>query len=312
MIGLILLQINITGDIQKDQQLLLYGIGGLISLIVLAMITIVIVVLVRKSRRNKSAAALQASTAPPQTKQEIEEKTFGPSTPVKTEEAKPVEIKVEEPKAVEPTPVIEEKKPEPVIVPVIEKTEPISPPLEEKKFDLKAHKQKLDSENPADKMQEIRDRLEEIRKQKNTDPDLVLPKITAKPRIEVPIVEEPKQIEPDPIYDEHEPAFSEEMDETLIVEDSESVAIPITDMADEISAQSETVHVGNEPQTTTVVDEGVMKEVSVLDTKEISIVEEPIVETKKDDTAPLISHLPNGKYLPMKKLTFAEWVELFK
>ncbi|MGV2481773.1 UNVERIFIED_CONTAM: hypothetical protein IGO34_33800 [Salmonella enterica subsp. enterica serovar Weltevreden] len=35
---------------------------------------------------------------------------------------------------------------------------------------------------------------------------------------------------------------------------------------------------------------------------------EPVETT--EETGP--SHLPNGKFLPMKKMTFAEWVELFK
>ena len=312
MIGLILLQINITGDIQKDQQLLLYGIGGLISLIVLAMITIVIVVLVRKSRRNKNAAAIQPSTAPPQTKQELEEKAFAPALPVKTEDAKAAEIKVEGPKPEEPKPIIEEKKTEPVIIPVIEKPEPISPPVEEKKFDLKSHKEELANQNPADKMDEIRRRLEEIRNQKNTGPTPILPKITAKLREVEPTIEEPKKIEADPIFDEHEPAFSEEIDETIIVEDSESVAIPITDTANEVPAPSETVHIGSETETSTVIDEDITKEVPVIDTPPEADIEEPAPETPKEDAEPSVSHLPNGKYLPMKKLTFAEWVELFK
>jgi hypothetical protein len=220
---------------------------------------------------------------------------------------------VEQPK-VEPEPIVEEKKPEPIITPVEEKTEPLPPPVEEKKFDLKSHKQELDSQNPADKMDEIRRRLEEIRNQKNTDPAPVLPKITAKPRTVEPTIQEEKKAAPDPVFDENEPVFNEEIDETIIVEDSESVAIPITNTASEISPQAE-VHIGGETETTTVVDEGIMKEVPVVDTHGISTKEEePIIETKekKDDTGAPISHLPNGKYLPMKKLTFAEWVELFK
>jgi len=311
MIGLILLQINITGDIQKDQQLLLYGIGGLISLIVLAMITIVIVVLVRKSRRNKTQVTPQASTAPPQTKQDIEEKAFGPAPIVKIEEKKPEEI-IAQPKT---EPVIEEKKPEPIVVPLKEKIEPVHAPVEERKPDFKLQKQEPVAQNPADKMDEIRRRLEEIRNQKNTDPVPVLPKITAKPRTVEPTITEEKKAEPDPIFDEHEPAFSEEIDETIIVEDSESVAVPITDMSDEISGQTETLDIGIEPQTTTIIDEGIMKEAPAIDTPQAPESEETsavVHEYIKSDTEPPIPHLPNGKFLPMKKLTFAEWVELFK
>lgn len=329
------LQINITGNLEKDQELLLLGMVSLVSLITLAMIIILIIVIVRRIRRNKEAkkeSTLQASTAPPQVieqKPVVVEKTV--SKPV--EEKKPTPI-VAEKKPIEEKPA-EVKKQEPVIVPeipkeekpivetkqepIVKKEEPAPIVKEEpKKEEPKKEEpqQTYSSSKPVDKMEEIRRRLEEIKGQKKDGPALVLPKIEAAPS-KPPVIEEKKE-EPTPTIAEE--TFAEEADETMLVENIETSTVPPIDIPEEkeIAEEEPTIAptisepIVAEEQPRMVEDEGIMKPASEV------IVDEPeepiavIVEQANIKSEEITTHLPNGKFLPMKKLTFAEWVELFK
>lgn len=329
MNGLSLQTIKITGDIEQDQQLLLLGIASLVSLITLSMIIILVIVIVRKIRRNRATkreAGVQASTAPRQMaevqkKSEVDNKLSTEPVTRKTE-AKPVITEQKLETAIPVLPLDEKSKEEAKAGPIIEKKEPIIA----KQEPVKEEPQKEENPSqPVDKMEEIRRRLEEIRGQKKDGPTIVLPKIE-----EAPIIENKTQ----------EPEKEEEQleEEITLVEDSEQVVVPIEESIEEIEEtivseaidlepeieekeslpeespivseplEAQQIEKSDEPQM--VEDEGIMKPVSEINLEEEQpiVAAEPIVSAKTEESTPL----PNGKFLPMKKLTFAEWVELFR
>lgn len=283
-------QFQITGDLEKDQELLMYAILGLVGLVILFVILIVVIVLVRRNRNIKKAALAAAS---PEIKTEAakspvslpDEEKFKPSV-----QAEPVK---KEDVAIQPEPVAEkvEVKIEPVPVEIKPVEEVIPKPVEDPK-DIKTYTDKIAAENPDDKLDEIRKRLEEIRKQVPSGPAVVLPKIEAKKPLE-----ESKQLAEkeevslpvmditEPVLQEPEPVKSEEIQELEQLE-------PLAEVNEELGSELEPESVG-EPKSEEILVEPAM----------VSEVEEPQSQNIT---------LPNGKYLPMKKLSFAEWVELFK
>lgn len=365
--GLIAAQIRITGDLEKDQQLLIYGIGGLIGLIVLAMIIIVVVVVVRRSKSARAVSMPVAVPTPPKENSYKPAESIPEAKPEIPEvKPEPVVEKVAEPVAEvipEPVPVPEEK---PVTV-VPEQEPPMAQPVQtqeetsSKKYDFGAYKEELAHQNADDKMDEIRRRLEEIKRQRQAEPAPVLPKVEVKPTA-IPEVTPATEADPDPIVPEEEIVAEEEMDETRpineIPEDPETVSVtevsqverlePMASfvpedkpvLEDEVSKEEPIqeevalVEVTPEPRQETPAEEitqesepeeVVEREAEIRSEGETyyAIKDEPVMELQRDaqPEAPLTSSpkekdpetgLPNGKFLPMKKLTFAEWVELFK
>lgn len=284
-------QFQITGDLEKDQEILMYAILGLVGLVILFVILIVVIVLVRRNRNIKKAALAAAS---PEIKTEAakapvslpDEDKFKPS--VQTEPVKKEEV------AIQPEPVAEkvEVKIEPVPVEIKPVEEVIPKPVEDPK-DIKTYTDKIAAENPDDKLDEIRKRLEEIRKQVPSGPAVVLPKIEAKKPVEEskqPIENEevslPVMDITEPVLPESEPVEPEEIQELGQLE-------PLAEVNEELGSEHEPESVGE-----------LKPEETLAAPVEVSEVIEP--ETQENVA------LPNGKYLPMKKLSFAEWVELFK
>lgn len=376
MTGLMAAQIRITGDLEKDQQLLIYGIGGLIGLIVLAMIVILVVVLVRRGKASRLAAAQQPVPVPqavPATPPQ--EDTYKPAAPAKEEPAIAQEEPVAEPVSPpEPQPEVKQQPEQEtkaerksvatpsanagLVVP--ENDAPAQPEEKEEKkdapkYDFGAYKDELAQQNPDDKMEEIRRRLEEIKRQRQTEPAPVLPKVEAKLSV-AEIRPTTETGDNEPLVPEEEVLAEEEIDETRLLheEPEDPETVPVTEVPqvehigpaqpqmpgipDEITSDGEMA----EPEEPTA--EGVpteqpagedLTEEEPVEREEIrsggetyyTVPNEPVMELQRDpQPAPAEPaaeaktaqpetgeiRFPNGKFLPMKKLTFAEWVELFK
>ncbi len=234
MKGLMLLQVELTGDLEKDREILLFGMGGLLVL-ALASLIILAVVLLRR-RKNRHSAQISAD-APPEIA--LVEETSGSQEDIHQEIA-------EIPEKEEETADTEQKGP----------TEPDV--AEKEKPKISAAKEPT----PEEKLEEIRRRLEEIRKKPGSGPMPVLPKIEAKKR-------------------ETEPVILQEAEQISDTENTNIVELPAT--------EQESASEQNEDSTVT---------------------EDPSPETDKKEENKVA--FAANKNLPMKKLTFAEWVELFK
>ncbi|HEY8365848.1 MAG TPA: hypothetical protein VIL57_01760 [Bacteroidia bacterium] len=155
------IKINITGDPQKDAQYLLIGIAACILLLILTIITLIILAFRRKKKKKKAADLANQSV-----------------TTATSENIAKVEPKKQE---IAPEPI--DTTPEPK--PVVEAKEPVKEikveeaPKAEPKPEPKPEKEK----NPEDKMDEIRKRLAEIAQNRKNNPneyqEVVLPKLTA-------------------------------------------------------------------------------------------------------------------------------------
>lgn len=259
--------ISITGDLEKDQQILIFGIGGLIVLIVLAMILLLVLVLVRRNKAAKRAA--EAMMRP------VEE-------PTKEEQHKPKEINTPEPVIIPQkveTPFAE-VKPEtatPVVVQSI--PEPVKAPEPELKQEEKAQPVELPKSSPSkemsleEKLAEIRQRMAEIKKQNPEGPSIVLPKVgeVSAVKTESPTVEEQQ---PEEVVE--------------VIENSETPEEPVDE----------------------IIQESAPEEV-VLDTTVQEKIETPLNTPEIEEKSTVLSPF-DKKDLPMKKMTFAEWVEIFK
>ncbi len=231
--------------------------------------------------------------------------------------------------------------------------------IPQKKYDFGAYKEELSHQNPDDKMEEIRRRLEEIKRQRHAEPAPVLPKVEAKqPAHEITPASE---LEHDPIVSEEEMLAEEEMDETRpINEVPDPETVPITEVpqmerlepaepqmeseeeeivvAQGLSTETPTASVeeehsaphesstSEEPAAGPVENEQKPEREEIRSEGEVyyTLPNEPVMELQRDPrpepveepkpqkTTPAESPFPNGKFLPMKKLTFAEWVELFR
>lgn len=269
-------QIEITGDLEKDREIFLLGMGAFAVLAVTGLITLSLMLL-RRSRKKSAAPAEDSAPAaiPTQAARETEPPAAMPVP--EASQDKPSTVEQEHVKRPEPAPNIQPvPKPEP-------KSEPIpepKPTAEEKPVIRPQAKET----SPEEKLEEIRRRLEEIRKNPHPDPAPILPKIEPKkpePKPEPEEVKEPKKEDFYIPFDEHEPATPEEIDETAVEED-----FSVTEAAAEGAiAQPE------EPVENPTVETGHSAE-----EKSREIAADPLI----------------NKNLPMKKLTFAEWVELFK
>ena len=234
MKGLMLLQLELTGDLEKDRDILLLGMGGLLVLAIGSLVILSIFLLRR--RKNRHSAQISAD-APPEIA--LVEDTTGSEEDIHQEIA-------QIPEKEEETANTEQKgytKPD-----VAEKEEP----------KISAAKEPSSEE----KLEEIRRRLEEIRKKPGSGPVPVLPKIEAKKR-------------------ETEPVILQEKEQVSDTENTNIVELPAT--------EQESVYEQNEDSTVT---------------------ENPSPETDKKEENKVA--FAANKNLPMKKLTFAEWVELFK
>lgn len=283
-------QFQITGDLEKDQEILMYAILGLVGLVILFVILIVVIVLVRRSRNIKKAAL---ASAIPSVK--TEEAKLPVSTPAEDKFKPSVQtepVKKEEPaKQPEQVPKAVEVKIQPVPV-EIKPVEEVKPKPAEDSKDIKTYTDKIAAENPDDKLDEIRKRLEEIRKQVPSGPAVVLPKIEAKKPVEESkqspeneLISSPVPEIAEPVLPETEPVKPEEIQ---VVEEIEPSVEEHAQFVKEVEMDS--------------MDEDKPEEVLV----------EPVVVSEVVETETQNITLPNGKYLPMKKLSFAEWVELFK
>lgn len=229
-----LLQVELTGDLEKDREILLFGMGGLLVLTLAALIILAVVLLRR--RKNRHSAQISAD-APPKTA--LVEETSAGQEDIHQEIA-------EIPKKEEETADTQQKDP----------TEPDVAEKEEPK--ISAAKEP----SAEEKLEEIRRRLEEIRKKPGSGPMPVLPKIEAKKK------------EPEPVI----PQKTEQISDT---ENTNIVELPTTEQ-ESASAQNE----------------------------DSTVTENPSPETDKKEENKVV--FAANKNLPMKKLTFAEWVELFK
>lgn len=284
-------QFQITGDLEKDQEILMYAILGLVGLVILFVILIVVIVLVRRSRNIKKAAL---ASAIPSVK--TEEAKLPVSTPAEDKFKPSVQtepVKKEEPaKKSEQVPEAVEVKIQPVPV-EIKPVEEVKPKPAEDSKDIKTYTDKIAAENPDDKLDEIRKRLEEIRKQVPSGPAVVLPKIEAKKP-----VEESKQSPENELISSPFPEIAEP-----VLPETEPVKPEEIQVVEEIEPSSVEEHA----QFAQEVEMDSMDE----DKPEVVLVE-PFVVSEVVETETQNITLPNGKYLPMKKLSFAEWVELFK
>lgn len=233
-----LLQLELTGDLEKDRDILLFGMGGLLVLALAALIILAVVLLRR--RKNRHSAQISAD-APPEIAL-VEETSGGEAEDIHQEIA---EIHKKE----EETADTEQKgHTETDVAEIQEKTEPKLTQAKEP--------------SPEEKLEEIRRRLEEIRKKPGSGPVPVLPKIEAKKR-------------------ETEPVILQETEQVSDTGNTNIVEMPTT--------EQESASEQNEDSTVT---------------------ENPSPETDKKEENKVA--FAANKNLPMKKLTFAEWVELFK
>ncbi len=258
MSGMMLQQIEITGNLEKDREILLLGISGLLVLAITALVILVVVIIRRSKKKPVSATEEATPVAVPVPEPPKEQQKAVTETP-------------EEPKVIVPVPE-PEKKPEPVPVP-----EPAPQPIPESKPKPEEKPTVIPTANepsPEEKLEEIRRRLEEIRKNPHPDPAPVLPKIEAKkPEPEIPLRQEEDVHVP---FEETETFTPEELGETATAED------PFEEGSAFLQTEDET----------TLVE--------IAHSTEEEKPKEPLVDPLKN------------KNLPMKKLTFAEWVELFK
>lgn len=155
------IKINITGDPQKDAQYLLIGIAACILLLILTIITLIIVAFRRKKKKKKAAdIAKQSETA-------ITSENISKEEPEKQEIATEAKITT------------------PEIKPVVETIEPTKENIivETPKVESKPEPKPEKEQNPEDKMDEIRKRLAEIAQNRKNNPneyqEVVLPKLTA-------------------------------------------------------------------------------------------------------------------------------------
>lgn len=234
MTGLMLLQLELTGDLEKDRDILLLGMGGLLVLAIGSLVILSIFLLRR--RKNRHSAQISAD-APPEIA--LVEDTTGSEA-----EIQPKITQV--PEKEEETADTQQKDP----------TEPDVAEKEEPKIST------AKEPSAEEKLEEIRRRLEEIRKKPGSGPVPVLPKIEAKKR------------EPEPVI----PQKTEQISDT---ENTNMVEMPATEQ-ESASAQNEDSTVTENPS--------------------------PETDKKKENKLAFAAN----KNLPMKKLTFAEWVELFK
>lgn len=259
--------ISITGDLEKDQQILIFGIGVLIVLIVLAMILLLVLVL---SRRNKASdRAAEAMMQP------VEE-------PKKEEGYKPEEIN-------NPGPVIIPQTGETPAAEVKPETAPpatvqsIPGPVKASESEVKREEKTRPVEEPKssptkektreEKLAEIRQRLAEIKKQNPDGVSIVLPKVG-----EVSAVKT------------QNPAVEEQVPEEVVevIEISETPEEPVNEIIQESAAEE-------------IMPDATVQEKAETPPDIPRIVEKPTVSSPFDK-----------KDLPMKKMTFAEWVEIFK
>jgi hypothetical protein len=247
MKGLMLLQSELTGNLEKDRDLLLLGMGGLLVL-ALASLIILIFVLLRRGKNRQTAQKPPVNPA---------EKTIPAETTAQEKTTQP-----------EITPITEKEQPssesgqkenqEPETEPVQEIAEPKTPEIQEP--------------SPEEKLEEIRRRLEEIRKNPRSGPVPVLPKVEAKKR-------EAQTAGPTVAAQEIKPPIFEETEQITHTENKYGAELPIA---------------GINPATA----------------EEEAPVENPSPENDKKEENK--GTFVTNKNLPMKKLTFAEWVELFK
>lgn len=276
MSGLISSQIRITGNLEQDQQILLYGIAALTGLIVLSMIIIVIVVITRRRKRKKAAKAALEANASEAAQEPVEE------VPVLTPEEKA-------PIAEEPQTITEEK---PALIEAeVPNTSAYAPKFEEKAEEPTERKPVVENtQTHEEKLEEIRRRLDEIRKNKKDGPEIVLPKVEAAPTKEKP-----------------------ESDKEAQAENKEE--IPTEDVIETVVSPSELPEKEEKTPTETPEEAPVEdKEPSAFEEETMEVeptpAETPVSTTYTQPTTE--TNMPNGKFLPMKRMTFAEWVELFK
>jgi hypothetical protein len=243
MKGMMLLQVEFTGDLEKDRDLLLLGMGGLLVLALSSLLILIFVLL----RRRKNRPETQKLPVTPAEKPLTAESNPQEETPV-------TEITTGPEKEQSASPSGQKENSE------REKAEPETEAAREP--------------SPEEKLEEIRRRLDEIRKNPGSGPTPVLRKIEAKKRA----------------AETANPAVEEADKKTVAAEEikgPESISGAELPSA-EVKAEQTPAKEHNPSLPTENPDSG---------------------ENKKEGNRHAFAA---NKNLPMKKLTFAEWVELFK
>jgi hypothetical protein len=248
----LMLQVEFTGDLEKDRDLLLLGMGGLLVL-ALSSLLILIFVLLRRRKNRTAAKKLPVTPAEkpltaesnPQEETNCTEITLGP------EKEQPSSLPGQKENAAPETETVRKKA--------------------EQKTDV------AQEPSPEEKLEEIRRRLEEIRNNPGSGPTPVLRKIEAKKRAVETVI-------PSASEEENKPVERKEPHEIENTESSSPVELP--------RAKKET-----EPESAQKYVDSVPSE-------------NPSSEGNKNEDNK--GGPSTNKNLPMKKLTFAEWVELFK
>gem|GEM_PF-1519783 len=340
-------KINITGDPQKDAEIVLYALAGCVGLLIICILLLVIIT-VRRSRRRKRKAALvlaeQQALEAAGEEHTQEESTAAEHSSYRPKKEEPEEIAAET--VVINTPEVKPETPAPA-----DKTapEPVLP--EPKQEESHTHTSHIHiEEDPEKKMEEIRRRIAEIAEKRRTEAqeykEISLPKLGIDyGQQETPETEEAGEEE---FVQAHkwdvETPEQEVSPEEIPVQEEIEYAPEDHDMQVPETAYTESGHsdMWIRPEAETVLQQEEQPEAPVYAQEHIhtltedvaaehhlppaaeihpltenpAVAEEPepepepepvVIQGNKD----LDTYFQNTQ-LPLKRLTFAEWVDQFK
>lgn len=331
-------KINITGDPQKDAEIVLYALAACVGLLILCILLLVIIAVRRSRKRKKQALMLlqKAQAAVKAAKEKEAESAAVSENPHTNYQPAPKE-EVAQPVATSPaeetaTPLPEEK-------PVI--PEPAQKPVN---TEMQSHAPEIHiEEDPEKKMEEIRRRIAEIAEKRKTESEeykeIELPKLDADYGKEQFVQAHKWEIESNTVTEFPETDFTEyapedhDLQATVILHnEADETETPTGEQAatePEQTEAQESAPATAEAYTDTNTAEAasVPEEVEQHSTAEqnngtalhIPAQEEPVTLSETQvpeslniaDPKELDIYFQNTQ-LPLKRLTFAEWVDQFK
>ncbi len=341
-------KIDITGDPQKDAEIVLYALAGCVGLLIVCILLLVIIA-VRRSRKRKKKAALvlaqQQAQKAAEEKQKQEEIAIAAENTHTHYQPKKEETKAEVAEVTVPV-VNDVPVPEPEVkTPEVET--PVPEPVQEEVHTHSAHIHV--EEDPEKKMEEIRRRIAEIAEKRKTESqeyqEITLPKLGIDYGQQTAAEEkeeaqefiqahkwEVEKVTPEAPAEEmqqtEEPGYAPEDHDMQVPE----VVYTESDHSDMwIHPETETILQHPEPQSEEPVyapehihtaAEDVAAEHHLPPATEIPVPHLPAGETESEpepEPEPVVlqankdldGYFQNTQ-LPLKRLTFAEWVDQFK